>query len=160
MIPSSSPKLSDLHTLSQSKLLENHTLHSNTYLYSPHIAVPSPLPPGTWATSSWTLVKTLDMTCLWDTFWITKHHNSSNFNVKKNWTVHLRLKKTQSFSLIKKCKLFFYKILPFCSLVYSVLRKYTQSDVFKSYFMTRFSTMLLQRTHQIIETCNNKLKSI
>ena len=37
------PKLSDLHTLSHSKLLENHTLHSGTYLYSPYMAVP-PLP--------------------------------------------------------------------------------------------------------------------
>ena len=34
MIPYSRPKLSDLYTLSQSKLLENHTLHSGTYLYS------------------------------------------------------------------------------------------------------------------------------
>ena len=29
MIPSSRPKLSDLYTLSQSKMLENHTLHSS-----------------------------------------------------------------------------------------------------------------------------------
>ena len=34
MIPYSRPKLSDLYILSQSKLLENHTLHSGTYLYS------------------------------------------------------------------------------------------------------------------------------
>ena len=47
MIPYSRPKLSDLYTLSQSKLLENHTLHSGTYLYSPYMAVP---PPG----SRWT----------------------------------------------------------------------------------------------------------
>ena len=40
MIPYSKPKLSDLYTLSQSKLLENHTLHSGTYLYSPYMAVP------------------------------------------------------------------------------------------------------------------------
>ena len=33
MIPSSRPKLSDLYILSQSKLLENHTLHSDTYLF-------------------------------------------------------------------------------------------------------------------------------
>ena len=45
MIPSSIPRLSDLYTLSQSKLLENHTLHSGTYLYSPYMAVPPP-PPG------------------------------------------------------------------------------------------------------------------
>ena len=32
-------KLSDFYTLSQSKLLENHTLHSGTYLYSPYMAV-------------------------------------------------------------------------------------------------------------------------
>ena len=35
-------KLSDLYTLPQSKLLENHTLHSGTYLYSPYMAVPPP----------------------------------------------------------------------------------------------------------------------
>ena len=45
MVPYSRPKLSDLYTLSQSKQLENHTLHSGTYLYSPYMAVP---PPGTW----------------------------------------------------------------------------------------------------------------
>ena len=39
MIPYSRPKLSDLYTLSQRKLLENHTLHSGTYLYSPYMAV-------------------------------------------------------------------------------------------------------------------------
>ena len=44
MIPSSRPKLSDLYTLSQSKLLENHTLHSGTYLYSPYMAVTPPSP--------------------------------------------------------------------------------------------------------------------
>ena len=37
---SSRPKLSDLYTLSQSKLLQNHTLHSGTYLYSPYMPVP------------------------------------------------------------------------------------------------------------------------
>ena len=43
MIPYSRPKLSDLYTLSQSKLLENHyTLHRGTYLYSPYMAVPPP----------------------------------------------------------------------------------------------------------------------
>ena len=40
MIPYSRPKRSDLQTLSQSKLLENHTLHSGTYPYSPYMAVP------------------------------------------------------------------------------------------------------------------------
>ena len=45
MIPYSRPKLSDLYTLYQSKLLENHTPHSGTYLYSPYMAVSSP-PPG------------------------------------------------------------------------------------------------------------------
>ena len=39
MIPSSRPKFSDLYTLSQSKLLENHTLHSGTHLYNPYMAV-------------------------------------------------------------------------------------------------------------------------
>ena len=42
MILSSRPKLSDLYTLSQSKLLENHTLHSGTYPYSLYMAVPPP----------------------------------------------------------------------------------------------------------------------
>ena len=45
MIPSSRPKLSDLYTLSQSKLLQNHTVHSGTYLYSPYMPVPPT--PGT-----------------------------------------------------------------------------------------------------------------
>ena len=45
MIPHSRLKLSDLYTLLQSKQLENHTLHSSTYLYSPNMAVPPP-PPG------------------------------------------------------------------------------------------------------------------
>ena len=40
MIPYSRPKLSDSHTLSQSKLQENHTLNSGTYLYSPYMIVP------------------------------------------------------------------------------------------------------------------------
>ena len=40
MIPYSRSKLSDLYTLSQSKLLENHTLHSG--IYSPYMAVPPP----------------------------------------------------------------------------------------------------------------------
>ena len=40
MIPYSRPKLPDLYTLSQSKLLENHSLHSGTYLYIPHKAEP------------------------------------------------------------------------------------------------------------------------
>ena len=40
MIPYSRPKCSDLYTLSQSKLVENHTLHSGTYLYRPYMAVP------------------------------------------------------------------------------------------------------------------------
>ena len=42
MIPHSRPKRSDLYTLSQSKLLENHTLHSGTYPYSPYMAVLTP----------------------------------------------------------------------------------------------------------------------
>ena len=45
MIPYFRRRLSDLYTLSQSKLLENHTLHSGTYLYSPYMAVPTPPPP-------------------------------------------------------------------------------------------------------------------
>ena len=42
MIPYSRRKLSDLNTLSQGKLLENHTLHSGAYLCSPNMAVPPP----------------------------------------------------------------------------------------------------------------------
>ena len=45
MIPYSRPKLSDLYILCQSKLLENHTLHSSAYLYSPYMAVPPSCPP-------------------------------------------------------------------------------------------------------------------
>ena len=44
MIPYSRPKPSDLYTLSQSKLLKNHTLQRSTYLYSPYTVV-SPPPP-------------------------------------------------------------------------------------------------------------------
>ena len=40
MIPYSRRKLSDMNTLSQGKLLENHTLHSGAYLCSPNMAVP------------------------------------------------------------------------------------------------------------------------
>ena len=46
MIPSSRPKLSDLYTLSQSKLLENHTFRSGTYLYRSYMVVPPPPPNG------------------------------------------------------------------------------------------------------------------
>ena len=42
MIPYSRLELSDLYTLSQSELLENHTLHSGTYLYNPYMTVPPP----------------------------------------------------------------------------------------------------------------------
>ena len=45
MIPSSRPKLSGLYTLPQSKLIENDTLHSGTYLYSPNMAVSPPPTP-------------------------------------------------------------------------------------------------------------------
>ena len=47
MIPFSKIKLSDLYILSQSKQLENHTLHSGTYLYTvAHIWQYPPPPPG------------------------------------------------------------------------------------------------------------------
>ena len=49
MTPYSRPNLSDLYTLSQSQLLENHTLHihSNAYLYSPYMYMALlPFPPG------------------------------------------------------------------------------------------------------------------
>ena len=39
MIPYSRPKVSDLYTLSQSKLLENHTLYSGICLYSAYMVV-------------------------------------------------------------------------------------------------------------------------
>ena len=42
MISYSRLKLSDLYTLSQSELLENHTLHSGTYVYSQYMTVPPP----------------------------------------------------------------------------------------------------------------------
>ena len=53
MIPSSRPKLSDLYTLSQTKLLENHTFHSVTYLYSLYMVAVPPVvgwegDPSTW----------------------------------------------------------------------------------------------------------------
>ena len=40
MIPYSRPKLFDLYTLSQSKLLEYHCVHSGSYLYSPYEQYP------------------------------------------------------------------------------------------------------------------------
>ena len=52
MIPSSRPNLSDLYTLPQSTLLENHTLHSHTYLCSPYEAVPPPPPFSTYVVSN------------------------------------------------------------------------------------------------------------
>ena len=42
MISYSRPKLSDFYTLFESKLTENHTLHSSTYLYSSYMGVPPP----------------------------------------------------------------------------------------------------------------------
>ena len=42
MIPCSRPKLADFYTLPQSILLENHTLHSGTCLYSPYMTVIPP----------------------------------------------------------------------------------------------------------------------
>ena len=46
MIPYSRPKLSDLYTLFQIKLLEKYTLRSGTYQYIPYMAVPPPPPRG------------------------------------------------------------------------------------------------------------------
>ena len=45
MTPYSGPKLSDFYTLSQTKLLENHTLHNGAHTYISHIGPPPP----TWA---------------------------------------------------------------------------------------------------------------
>ena len=64
MIPHSRPKLSDFYTLSETKLLENHTLHSGTYLYSSYMEVPPslhpppppPPPPLEWLQSSYTFI--------------------------------------------------------------------------------------------------------
>ena len=42
MVPYSRPKRSDFYALSSSKLLENHTLHSGTYLYNSYMAVSPP----------------------------------------------------------------------------------------------------------------------
>ena len=64
MIPYSRPKLPDLYTLSQSIRLENPTLHSGTYLYSPYMAVPPP--PTTLGTQRYPLWKKK----LGDTFWL------------------------------------------------------------------------------------------
>ena len=58
MIPYSRPKLSDLYTLSQSKLLENHTLHSSTYTYISHLWQYLPPPPPGRQQSTW---KSLDL---------------------------------------------------------------------------------------------------
>ena len=42
MIPCSRPKLADFFTLSQTKQLENHSLHSTAYLHGPYLVVPLP----------------------------------------------------------------------------------------------------------------------
>ena len=48
MIPYSRPKLSDLYSLSQSKLLVTlHFTAADTLVYGPYMAVPSPPPPAT-----------------------------------------------------------------------------------------------------------------
>ena len=39
MIPYSRPKLSDFYTLYQTKLLENHTLHSGIYPFSLYTSI-------------------------------------------------------------------------------------------------------------------------
>ena len=64
MIPYSRPKHSDLYTLCQGKLLENHTLHSHTYLYSPHMAVPPP--PGMHHVGTFFLCGIMTLLYLWD----------------------------------------------------------------------------------------------
>ena len=61
MIPYSRPKLSDLYTLSQSNLLENHILHRGTYLYSPYMAVPPPPNPR----DLWTSIFGIKQIMLW-----------------------------------------------------------------------------------------------
>lgn len=70
MTPYSGPKLSDFYTLSQTKLLENHTLlHNGTYLYIPYMAV-SPPPGGLDADS---YVHNLDILSLVKNIWELKH---------------------------------------------------------------------------------------
>ena len=59
MIPYSRPKLSDFYTLFESKLAENHTLHSGTYLYSSYMGV-HPSPGGQYGTSLLLIVLLLD----------------------------------------------------------------------------------------------------
>ena len=68
MISYSRPKLSDLYTLSQSKLLENHTLslHSGTYLHTPYMAV---LSPGVRNKSFLQYIKEHPMFCFKQAFW-------------------------------------------------------------------------------------------
>ena len=44
IIPYSRPKVSDFYTLFESKLAENHTFHSGTYLYSSYMGVYPPPP--------------------------------------------------------------------------------------------------------------------
>ena len=47
MIPYSRQNLADFYTLSQTKLFENHILHSGSYLYSSYIYGSAPPPGGT-----------------------------------------------------------------------------------------------------------------
>ena len=73
MIPYSRPKRSDLYPLSQSKLLENHTLHSGTYTHIAHIwQYPPPLPfppPRVYKSPTWQILEFFELTpSCWLTF--------------------------------------------------------------------------------------------
>ena len=77
MIPYSRPKLSDLYTLSQSKLLENHTLslYSGTNLYTPYMAV---LPARIRYKSFLQYIKEHPIFCFKEAFWWDKNVEGVN----------------------------------------------------------------------------------
>ena len=52
MMPYSRPKFSGFYTLSQAKLLQNHTLDSSTYLELNYNSTPPPLHPHPWLGSN------------------------------------------------------------------------------------------------------------
>ena len=87
-MPYSRPALSDLYTLSQSKLLENHTLHSRAHTYIAHIwqYTPPPPPPG-------------------DMYQVTVYINYPKYKKKMNSKCNWLLFYTRHLSLLTKSTL-------------------------------------------------------
>ena len=87
---SSRPKLSHLYTLSQSKLLENHTLHSGTCLYSPCMAVSPPPPPPSPITLFCTFLCSHCITTTWNDQILTLLRNGNGKAINSTISVWTR----------------------------------------------------------------------